>query len=54
MDNLVELHDNGTISDKDLQLLMDYIDDKLAQGVPSKILAARMRSEGQRMFCLKT
>ena len=54
MEKLMELNEEREISDDDLRLLMDYVDDKLAQGVPRSILAARIRSEAQRSFCLKS
>ena len=50
MEKFMKLKEEREISDDDLRLLMDYVDDKLAQGVPRSILAARIRSEAQRSF----
>ena len=54
METLAELNQRKEISDGDLKILMDYIDEKITKGVPGQVLAARMRSPAQRSCCLRS
>ena len=53
IEGLVKLEEKGDLPMEDLEILLDYVDAKLAQNVPRDIVAKRLSSPSQRAFFVK-